>query len=348
MNFLERISAVLHGQMPDKVPFAPYDNLIPRGDFERAMRNRGMGLCARRSSIWSACSDVHTETRAQGDVTMTTYTTPLGSVSTSRRTHLGRIDDSGSVQQEWMIKRVGDYDPVIWMIERTEFHADVPSYVDAARDLGTDGIVRGRGLEPPYDSAEGYLGLVNWAFEKSDHPEHFGRLLDALERRQERLFPCVAGSPAEFIAFGSLNGFYGPGEYERHTLPFYQEYVPLLKEKGKICALHAHNSNLRPFKDLIAQTGVQVVEAYTPPPISDLPIEEARAAWGGDTVIWVNFPETAFWLRPPIPPAGGAVRGLKLWRMLGSISLWGRIGRTRESKGGVDPHWRAKAQNALP
>lgn len=88
--------------------------------------------------------------------------------------------------------------------------------------------------------------------------------------------------------------------------------------------------------------------AFAAPPISDLPIEEARAAWGGDTVIWVNFPETVFWLRPPIPPAGGAVRGLKLWRMLGSISLWGRIGRTRESKGGVDPHWRAKAQNALP
>jgi hypothetical protein len=32
-----------------------------------------------------------------------------------------------------------------------------------------------------------------------------------------------------------------------------------------------------------------------PPPISDLPIEEARAAWGEDTVIWVNFPETVFW-----------------------------------------------------
>ena len=40
---------------------------------------------------------------------------------------------------------------------------------------------------------------------------------------------------------------------------------------------------------------MQVVEAYTPPPISDLPIEEARAAWGPDTIIWVNFPETVYW-----------------------------------------------------
>ena len=41
MNFLERINAVLRYQQADTIPFAPYDNLIPRGDFAREMRNRG-------------------------------------------------------------------------------------------------------------------------------------------------------------------------------------------------------------------------------------------------------------------------------------------------------------------
>jgi hypothetical protein len=295
MNFSERISAVLHGRMPDKVPFAPYDNLVPRGDFEREMRNRGMGLCARRSSIWSACEGVRTETELQGDARLTTYHTPVGSVSTGRRTHLGRIDDSGSVQQEWMIKTIADYDPVIYMIQHTTFHADDHAHRDVVRDLGTDGIVRGRGLGAPYDATEEYFGLVSWAYAQSDHPAHFRRLLDALDEQQERLFPLVASSPAEFVAFGSMSGSYGPKQYREHTLPFCQKYVPLLKEQGKICALHAHNSNLRAFADLIAQTSVPVIEAYTPPPISDLPIDEARAAWGKDVVIWVNFPETVFW-----------------------------------------------------
>jgi hypothetical protein len=180
------------------------------------------------------------------------------------------------------------------MVENTEFHASYGTYFDNARDVGTDGIVRGSGPRPPYDSIEGYFGLFNWAYEQADHPEQFARLLAALEEREERRFPLIADSPAEFIAFGSLSGFYGPEDYGQHTLPFYQRYVPLIKEKGKICALHAHNSNLRAFADLIAQTGVQVVEAYTPPPISDLPIDEARATWGDETVIWVNFPETVF------------------------------------------------------
>jgi len=295
MNFLERITAVLHHQVPDKVPFAPYDNLIPRGDFDREMRNRGMGLCLRRSEIWSECPNVRTENVTQGDLITTTYHTPVGSVSVSRQAHLGRIDDSGSVQVEWMIKGIDDYEPVIYMVENTEFHSSYGTYLYNARDVGTDGIVRGSGLRPPYDTIERYFGLFNWAFEQSDHPDHFARLLEALEEQEVRRFSLILDSPAEFIAFGSLSGFYSPEHYAQHTLPFYQKYVPLLEEKAKICALHAHNSNLRAFADLIAQTGVQVVEAYTPPPISDLPIDEARAAWGDETVIWVNFPETIFW-----------------------------------------------------
>ena len=43
------------------VPFVPYDNLIPRGDFAREMSNRGMGLCLRRSTIWHERPNVKVE-----------------------------------------------------------------------------------------------------------------------------------------------------------------------------------------------------------------------------------------------------------------------------------------------
>jgi hypothetical protein len=56
MDFLERINAVLHHRKPDKIPFAPYDNLIPRGDFEREMRNRGMKLwrASSKPALWQS------------------------------------------------------------------------------------------------------------------------------------------------------------------------------------------------------------------------------------------------------------------------------------------------------
>jgi hypothetical protein len=94
VNFLTRINAVLHHQTPDQVPFAPYDNLVPRGDFERNLRNRGMGLCLRRSTIWPEIKEVSVETGHEGDTILTIYHTPEGQVSTRSRAHLSRISDN--------------------------------------------------------------------------------------------------------------------------------------------------------------------------------------------------------------------------------------------------------------
>ncbi|MGB9760783.1 MAG: hypothetical protein ACP5KW_11755 [Thermoproteota archaeon] len=44
-SFREKIMKVLCKKSSESVPFVPYDNLIPRGTFERELRNRGMGLC---------------------------------------------------------------------------------------------------------------------------------------------------------------------------------------------------------------------------------------------------------------------------------------------------------------
>jgi len=296
VTFLERISAVLHGERPDRVPYAPYDELVPRGDFERELRNRGMGLCLRRQGIWSEMPGVGVEHKTEGDTSYAIHHTPKGSVRSARRTHVGRISDGESIEAEWMIKEVADYEPVIFMIENTVYHADYASWLGHARDVGSDGIVRFSGAGPPYDATGSYFSLEDWAQAQHDHPKEFGRLLEALERRAARLMPLVLEGPGELVAMGSLSGIYGPRQYEQHALPFYEEYIPKLRAAGKIAAVHAHNSNLTAFVDLVKRTGAPVIEAFTPPPVGDLSLAEAREAWGPEVVIWVNFPETLFLL----------------------------------------------------
>ena len=237
----------------------------------------------------------------QDGVLTTIYHTPEGDVSTQVKTHAGRIADKQAVETAGLIKSVDNYDPVLFMIEDTVFHADSSIYYDTVRDLGGDGIFRDTALDfdaSPYGATKLYYGeiygLDTWVYHQRDHPHHFAKLLEAQTRRDERRLELVANSPAEFMAFGWIEGLWSPEQFHQRELPFYKKWVPYLQSKGKILALHCDvTRGLKSYKDVIRETGVDVVEAFTPPPLSDLSLREAREAWG-NTIVWVNFPESIF------------------------------------------------------
>ena len=123
-------------------------------------------------------------------------------------------------------------------------------------------------------------------------------MVAALERRAERLATLLLSVPARIVSFGGLEGNYSPAQFEQRTLPFFQKHVPVLQNAGKLCALHAHASNLRGYAQALKRTGCKIIEAFTPPPVGGLSLADARAAWGPETIIWVHFPETIFWYGP--------------------------------------------------
>lgn len=296
MTNRERILAILNGKTPDRVPFIPFAELIPRGQFEREMRSRGMGLMPSAvSSLWPEMPDVSTSQRSVNGELVVTYHTPAGDVSVTRRTHAGRLSNDSSVQEEFLIKDVKDYEPVIFMIDDTNYHVDSDSYNYNDWVLGDDGIVHSWTDEPPYMDAQYFLGLEKWSYEQYDHPDEFSRLLDALERRQERRFKLLLDCPDLFINLGNLAGNFGPNQFEKYMLPYFKKYALLFKEQGKICTIHADALNLSEFKELIVETEIDVIEAFTPPPVGNLSLADARKAWGEGKTIWINFPETIFY-----------------------------------------------------
>lgn len=303
MHVRERLNAVLHHQPPDQVPFAPQDNHLHRGALEREMRNRGAGLLVRTSTVWSEMPNVRVETVTDGPRRTTLYHTPVGTVSTETLTHLDReITTSRSLATSGMIDGPEDYEPVLFMIDDTVYYADNSDYEHWVRDLGDDGLVKAGSLSPPYAASRGFYGgiygLDRWIYAQIDEPNRFAALVEALERRTEREFALLRESPTELVTVGSVNGEISPAYWERWLLPFYAIYVPALQAAGKLCVLHAHASNLSAFVDVVKRTGVDVVEAFTPPPVGDLDLADARVAWGPETVIWINFPETVYYQGP--------------------------------------------------
>lgn len=64
-------------------------------------------------------------------------------------------------------------------------------------------------------------------------------LLDALERKQERMLSLLLECPDNSINLGNLAGNFEPRQYEKYLLPYYEKYVPLFKKRGKITTIHA-------------------------------------------------------------------------------------------------------------
>ena len=217
------------------------------------MRNRGMGLCLRRETIWEETPNLSIETKNEGDIVIKIVHTPRGDLVTRSKVHTGRIKDDGmDLDIEGLIKGVEDYDAAIYMIEDTIFHMDKSIYDDACRDVGTDGIVRDTALQPPYGATRylygGASGLLRWIQDQHDHPGQFDRLMEAVVSREEKRLELILDSPAEFVALGDLDGTWGPDKIRKYDLPLYQKWLPILKSKGKICAYHAHALNLKLFQ----------------------------------------------------------------------------------------------------
>jgi hypothetical protein len=306
MNARERIEATLHRRSHDRIPLVCLDQVAPRGELELALRERGMGLVLSRPVVWWEYPNVQMDLQSNGDIATTIYRTPAGVLQQRQRQNLGLLPDGVCAKFDGLIKGPADHDAARFMANDAVVHVDHSIYTDVAFEIGDDGVVCCQGPRPAYEvslelygafygAAQARQALVRWAAEQERYAESFGALLTALEAQNARLLEAVLVSPVPWISLGQNDGMLGPARRREHILPFYQRVVPRLHAAGKVVSLHAHATNLRSFGRLIGETGVDLVEGFTPPPGGDLSLTEARQSWGREVVIWVNVPDAVIW-----------------------------------------------------
>lgn len=143
--------------------------------------------------------------------------------------------------------------------------------------------------------AQFLLGLERWSYHQFDYPDKFEALLNAIGEMQHRKLTLLAECPDNIINLGNLAGNFGPAQFEEYMVPYFKKYNRLFQEAGKKTTLHADALNLKNYTNLVKECGFDIIEAFTPPPVGDLSLKDARAAWGENVTIWINFPETVFY-----------------------------------------------------
>lgn len=296
MTLRERHLTVLRGGKSDRIPWNCYGWLVPKTETARRLTQKGLGLMGTRRIFKEIRASVfiNEERKNIGGVTyeFVQIETPEGTL-----TEEATIEPNYGSRwiKKYFISKVEDYPAAEYLFRHTRFEPDYEPWRKADAEIGDDGFVVGEIMPIPIMtlmvSWMGLEGMVDGIYNYTGQCE---ALLDALNQHYDRQIQLAAESPAEVIWFGDnvTGSIISPRLFDKYVAPVYARVLPLMNSARKIPIAHYDGSN-RPLVKNLALTALPVIEAFTPPPIGNLSVAEAKAAWV-DKVISVNFPGNLF------------------------------------------------------
>jgi hypothetical protein len=82
----------------------------------------------------------------------------------------------------------------------------------------------------------------------------------------------------------------GEERFRRWFRPSHDEFAAVLHREGKLAGCHL-DARMAGLAKAVGESGLDVIEAFTPAPACDMSVAEARRAWPGK-VLWINFPSS--------------------------------------------------------
>ena len=312
MHPRERMLALVRGQAPDRIPFFHTDHHLLRGEKEREARNRGLGLLVYRPCYVESLPNVEIVTKHVNNKLKRTYSTPVGSLTEVQEIGVG-YGNAGYAFRDWkgvipairefLVKKPEDYKVLKFIVENLHYEPYYYAVQDQLEHLGHDGLVVS---DLPYEPLERLLlDWVDWKrlyIDLARKPTVIDEIVQILESKYEQeLFPIAAQSPSEVVRYGGNvdSLLVSPSMFHEYYLPSYSRFADLMHSNGKLLNVHM-DGRLNALAAEIARSRVDVVEAFTPPPMGDLPIDKALKLWK-DKIIWINFPSAISTL-PKLPP----------------------------------------------
>ncbi len=289
-NHRDDIEAALAGDAPARVPFTYYDTIMPP-DFDfRPLQAKGMAICARRDVYRQHTPNVRRHVVDQGNGVMAdVFETPVGVVSArSQRDAYGAASPI-----DRYIKSPDDYRTVEYIINDMQFEPDYEHFAAERRRLGQGGYVLAQTTYSPLIAIQiVWLGQEQFCYEIADHPDHVRSLYECLARKHEPMYEVVAASPADYVLYGGniVAAMIDPGRIAQYVLPCWQSFADRLHEQGKKLGVHLDADNGL-IMNLVRDSPLDLVEAFTPPPDCPVCVAAARQAWPGKR-LWINFPSS--------------------------------------------------------
>ena len=292
----ERLLSMLRTGSSDRIPWNIYAWLLPKTESAHKLLAHGLSLMGSQRIYRETYTEltIKEEKYQSGGETWfhKTIETPLGTL-----TETSTIDPTYGSRwiKKYLVETPREVEIAEYIFRHTDAEPDFAPWKAADLEMSGQGIVVGEIMPIPIMTLiVAWMGIEGLTMGLFDCPDSFNNLLGAATTLYERQIQLAADSPAEIIWFGdNVSGsFISPKVYERSCMPVYAKAMKTMNAAGKIPIAHYDGSN-RPLVHLLARTSLPVIEAFTPPPMGNLTVREAKDAWP-EKVVWVNFPGNLF------------------------------------------------------
>ncbi len=317
MNTRERVLSVLNHRKPDPFSGPPGDTVPWLGDLDywiqylnaagvmpekyqaedgiyRLHRDLGVGFYLQGFYPFRPVYDgveIIEEPVGRGKVTR--VITPHGELREFQRW----VDESYCIAfSERFVKSWRDLKALRYLFEHTFYE---PDYELAQRRydlIGDDGVVLCYLPRSPLMEMVAILaGIQNVTFMQLDAPEEFEETFTLIGRKHNESSQLAVDSPAEclMIPENLSSEVVGKRLFGQYVRPHDAHWTQRIREAGKYSFIHIDGT----LKGLIreaSETGFNVLEAVTPAPVGDIPIEELHEWVDRDTIIWGGIPGVYF------------------------------------------------------
>ena len=162
------------------------------------------------------------------------------------------------------------------------------SYARAEAALGEDGLYAyATNPSPVQELLEYEMGVRGFYYLLQDYPAEVEGLLEVMHARRLEEYEIVARrvpAPAIIPVENTSSTLISPALYRRYSLPQLRDYVRIIQSHGRKAVLHMCG-HLRALLPDIGETGLDGLNAVTPPTVGDTPFELVLDTLGEDTVI---------------------------------------------------------------
>ena len=313
----DRVMNALKHKKIDIIPWTMYASYPPWSDTELRFRNEGLTyiyqhfpICRVSMNDVEVTEDNKFVLKGNGgrNTIIRNFRTPVGQVSVTHEFVINSLPGPGdliqyfgsNIDQEllsWVtdfpFKSESDYEVLEYIYKNTEFILNDREYLRTEKIIGDEGVIFALIGKSPFQMLlYELMGAEKCYLAHNSNVKKFNRLYELLYEKQKEKYLVASESSAEvFWAPENITSILTPPEFfKEYYVPFYNEMADILHKKDKLFAVHM-DGTLASLAQLIKDTRIDIIEAFTPPPMGDINVADAMKAWQ-DKVIWINFPGT--------------------------------------------------------